>query len=149
MTDQTSTDETPASSSSNAGPTPWALGGDAPEPQIVKEPEAIDTKAIRPADTHTGTDPLGRAVGPMEDHLRVKKVLDDATGKPRNPYTIEVKDGKVRREAVDTRAPEARAKKAAEATGTKREAVDNPKPYSPTEVAEAHASGDVLAPKER
>lgn len=153
MTDHTTPDEPlvddSASSSSTAGPTPWSLGGDAPEPQIIKAPEPVDVKKIATADTHTGTDPLGRAVGPAEDHLRVKKVFDE-DGKVRNPYTLTTgDDGKPKREAIDTRAPEARAKKAAEATGTKPEAVDDPKPYTPSEVAAAHAAGEVLAPKEK
>jgi hypothetical protein len=106
-------------------------------------------KEIHPADTHTGTDPLGRAIGPKEDHLRVKKVFNE-DGEIVNPYTVTVgDDGKPKRKPIDTRAPQARAKKTAEATGTTPEAVDEPTPYTPSEVAEAHASGEVLAPKEK
>ena len=104
MTDQiigeAGPEATLASSSSNAGPTPWSLGGDAPEPQIVKEPASVDVKKINTTDTHTGTDPLGRAIGPAEDHLRVKKVFDE-DGKVRNPYTLTTDDdGKPKSTAV-------------------------------------------------
>jgi hypothetical protein len=78
-------------------PLPWSLGGDAPEPQKVDlpkppptTPEGIAAAAreqakVKPAETHTGTDPLGRAVGPAEDHTEIKKVRDPETGKVVTP----------------------------------------------------------------
>lgn len=149
MTDQTPAldeqlhDETPD------GPTPWSLGGDAPEPQKVEVVKPIGPAVVAPAHTHTGTDPLGRAIGPAEDHLAVKRVMR-SDGEIVKPYTETVDaDGKVSRKTIDTRAVEKKAAESAAATGTKAEAVDDPTPYTPAEVAKAHADGDVLAPKEK
>ena len=121
---------------------------DAAEEQI-EAVKPIDPKVVAPAHTHTGTDPLGRAIGPAEDHLAVKRVMND-DGKIVKPYTVEVDEkGKQTRHTIDTRAVEKAAAETAEATATKPEAVDDPKPYTPAEVAKAHADGDVLAPKEK
>ncbi|GAB3663498.1 hypothetical protein GCM10027596_26740 [Nocardioides korecus] len=55
-------------------PTPFALG-DAPEPATF--PEAKKPRAnVKPSATHTGTDPQGRAVGPAEDHTKLKRDVD-------------------------------------------------------------------------
>lgn len=62
----------------------WMLPEPAPEP--AKWEDAKPAKAdVKPSETHTGTDPLGRAVGPAEDHTKVKKVLDPETGKEVTP----------------------------------------------------------------
>lgn len=58
-----------------AGPVSWSLGGDAPEPQTYTEPDPKKVPEVN-LDTHTGTDPHGRAVGPLEDHTKPKKVYD-------------------------------------------------------------------------
>jgi len=112
----------------NPNPTRWMLGGDPPEPQIVKPREAVDVDDLRNGDTHTGTDPLGRAIGPRESHLHVKRVRDDkgaiVNPKPGKGQTV----GKA----------EGRARRIAEATGTEAEAVDNPTPIKPVDVAALH-----------
>ena len=122
--------------------TRWMLGGEPPEPQTAEPAKPLtdgDGKPldIRTGDTHTGTDPLGRAIGPAESHLHVKRVRNDE-GKIVKPYTLD-EDGK--RHTIDTRAPEARVAKVAKATGTKPEAVDNPTPILPPEVARLHEDG--------
>lgn len=123
--------------------TRWMLGGEPPEPQ-TREPAKplVDADGepieIRPGDTHTGTDPLGRAIGPAESHLHVKRVRNDE-GKIVKPYTVAVDaDGKATRKTIDTRPHEARVAKVAAATDTKPEAVDDPTPILPTEVARLH-----------
>jgi hypothetical protein len=112
----------------------WMLGGEPPEPQNVKPPKAPEVDDLRNGDTHTGTDPLGRAIGPAESHLHVKRVRDSdgkiVTPKPGKGQTI----GKA----------EGRARRIAEATGTKPEAHDNPTPILPAEVARLH--GDDSTP---
>lgn len=115
-------------------PTRWMLGGEAPGPQIVKPAEAIDVDDLRNGDTHTGTDPLGRAIGPRESHLHVKRV-HDGEGKIVTP-----KPGKGHSIAQ----AEARAAKIADATGTKPEALDDPKPVTPAQVAKAHEAGTLV-----
>ena len=40
---------------------------------------------VNAAATHTGTDPLGRAIGPAESHTEIKKVRDPETGKVVTP----------------------------------------------------------------
>lgn len=64
--------------------TRWMLDGDPPEPQTApalnapkRTVEAVKDGRMTSAETHTGTDPLGRAVGPLEDHTKVKQVRDD------------------------------------------------------------------------
>lgn len=59
--------------------TKWMLPEPAPGPQKFRDakPKKGD---VAPSDTHTGTDPLGRAIGPAEDHHKIKKVRD-ADGK--------------------------------------------------------------------
>lgn len=59
------------------GPSKWSLGDEAPEPQLAKAPEKDAEVPERPSQTHTGTDPYGRAVGPLEDHTKPKKVLNE------------------------------------------------------------------------
>lgn len=120
-------------------PTRWMLGGEAPGPHTTepaKPAEDDDGKPIdvRNGDTHTGTDPLGRAIGPAESHLHVKRVRD-AEGKIVNP-----KPGK----GHSIGQAEARARKVAEATGTKPEAADDPKPVTPAQVAKAHEAGTLV-----
>jgi hypothetical protein len=120
-------------------PTRWMLGGDPPEPQTSEPAKpAVDDDGnpvdLRNGDTHTGTDPLGRAIGPRENHLAVKRVRDK-DGKIVTPSA-----GKGRSVAQ----AEARARKVAEATGTKPEAADDPKPVTPAQVAKAHAAGVVV-----
>ena len=123
----------------NPNPTRWMLGGEPPEPQNVKRPEPVDVDDLRNGDTHTGTDPLGRAIGPRESHLHVKRVRSLDGSKIVKPYDVEVDaDGKPRAKPIDTRGPEARAAKIAEATGTRAEADDNPTPLTPAEVAALH-----------
>lgn len=149
MTDQTSTDEQQLEAGDASGPTPWSLGGAAPEPQKIVTPKPIDPKVVVPAHTHTGTDPLGRAIGPAEDHLDVKRVMR-SDGEIVKPYTETVDEkGKVTRKTIDTRSAVKAATETAEATGTKPEAADEPTPYTPSEVAAAHERGDVLPPKEK
>lgn len=121
-------------------PARWMLGGKPPEPQTIAPAKPPKVDDLRNGDTHTGTDPLGRAIGPREDHTKVKHVRN-ADGEIVKPYTAKVDDkGKVTTKAIDTREPEARAAKIAEATGTKAEAVDEPTPLSPSEVARLHAA---------
>ena len=78
------------SNSPTNGPTRWMLEGDAPEPQTstpAKALTAAQAKRLDTGATPTGTDPLGRAIGPAEDHTQIKKVRD-ADGKivtPRAP----------------------------------------------------------------
>lgn len=67
-------------SNPKTGPTGWMLGGDPPEPQIWEDPKPLtkeEAARLVPSDSHTGTDPLGRAIGPAEDHTKAKKVLND------------------------------------------------------------------------
>lgn len=122
--------------SKDTNPARWMLGGDPPEPQKVEPAKPAEVDDLRNGDTHTGTDPLGRAIGPREDHLKVKRVRDDegkiVTPKPGKGQTIAK--------------AESRAARIAEATGTKPEAVDDPTPYTPDEIAKAHAEGVVLDP---
>jgi len=126
--------------------TRWMLGGEPPEPQTRERVNPLvddegNPVEIRTGDTHTGTDPLGRAIGPAESHLHVKRVRNDE-GKIVKPYEVKVDDdGKVTRKTIDTRGPEARVAKVAEATGTKPEAVDEPTPILPPEVARLHEGG--------
>lgn len=124
-------------------PNRWMLGGEPPEPQTHKTttpPVDANGKplAFSTADTHTGTDPLGRAIGPREDHTKVKRVRALDGDKIVKPYEIEVVDGKTKAKPIDTRPAEARVAKVAEATDTRAEAVDEPTPLSPAEVAQLH-----------
>jgi len=84
------------STSKDTGPTTWSLGGTPPEPQKVdlpKQPTTPDEIAaaakkaekVNTAATHTGTDPLGRAVGPKESHKEIKKVRHPESGKVVTP----------------------------------------------------------------
>lgn len=59
--------------------TKWMLPEPAPEPAKWTDKRAAkgDGDDVRPSETHTGTDPHGRAIGPAEDHTEVKKVLDE------------------------------------------------------------------------
>jgi hypothetical protein len=57
--------------------TQWMLPEKAPEPQKWADAKPADPDKVKPSETHTGTDPLGRAVGPLEDHTVNKQVLDD------------------------------------------------------------------------
>lgn len=69
-------------------PTPWMLDGDAPAPQRLEEPKPLtdaERKRLSPADSHTGTDPLGRAIGPAENHQEVKSVIDPVSGEVETP----------------------------------------------------------------
>lgn len=77
-------------------PQAWSLGGTPPEPQKVDLPKvpttpdeiaaaAAKAAKVDTAATHTGTDPLGRAVGPAEDHTKIKKVRDPETGRVVTP----------------------------------------------------------------
>lgn len=113
-------------------PTRWMLGGEAPGPHIIKPAKPIEVDDLRNGDTHTGTDPLGRAIGPRESHLHVKRVRDAegeiVTPKPGKGHSI-------------TQA-EARARKVAEGTNTKPEAVDDPTPILPAEVARLHEADE-------
>ena len=106
----------------------WSLGGEAPGPHIEPEVEPIEVDDLRNGDTHTGTDPLGRAIGPAESHPKVKRVRDDKGAivppKPGRGNTIAKAEG--------------RARKIAEATGTVPEAADDPTPLTPAEVAALH-----------
>lgn len=115
-------------SKSSNDATKWMLGGEPPEPQTAKPAKAIDVDDLRNGDTHTGTDPLGRAIGPRESHLHVKRVRDAdgkiVTPKPGKGQTIAKAEG--------------RARRIAEATDTRPEAVDDPTPLSPAEVARLH-----------
>jgi len=134
-------------STPDEAPTRWMLGGEPPEPQTldtIKPPVDDSGKplAFATADTHTGTDPLGRAIGPREDHTKVKRVRALDGEKIVKPYAIEVVDGKAKAKPIDTRPAEARVAKVAEATGTKAEAVDEPTPLSPTEVARLHEANE-------
>lgn len=107
----------------------WMLGGDAPEPHIEKPAEPVKIDDLRNGDTHTGTDPLGRAIGPAESHLHVKRVRDAKSGKIVTPSA-----GK---DWTPSKA-ESRARKIAVATGTEHEAHDEPTPILPAEVARLH-----------
>lgn len=63
----------------DSSPQAWSLGGDPPEPQKVEAPKPLTEaqgKRLDNAATHTGTDPLGRAIGPAENHKTIKKVRD-------------------------------------------------------------------------
>jgi hypothetical protein len=73
-----------------SGPAKWSLGDEAPEPQDVPLEPKQAPKDVKPSETHTGTDPLGRAVGPAEDHKKIKPVLNN-DGKKVTPH----KDGTV------------------------------------------------------
>lgn len=56
-------------------PAKWSLEGDAPEPMRWEDPKPLtkeQAERLNPSDTHTGTDPHGRAVGPAEDHTKPK-----------------------------------------------------------------------------
>lgn len=55
----------------------WMLGGEAPGPQKWSDAKPSEKTDEEPSDTHTGTDPNGRAVGPKEDHTKPKPVLND------------------------------------------------------------------------
>ena len=81
-------DDTQLHTAEQSGPMPWALGGEAPGPAKFADAKVVDAKAgakINTAATHTGTDPLGRAVGPKEDHREIKKVRDPDTGRVVTP----------------------------------------------------------------
>lgn len=88
---------------SSSAPAAWSLGGDAPEPQRIEDPKAptaSSSSKINTAATHTGTDPLGRAVGPAENHKEIKKVRDPKTGKvvtPKSDGTLPGDDAKAQR----------------------------------------------------
>ena len=117
----------------------WMLGGEPPEPQKITRPEPVDVDDLRNGDTHTGTDPLGRAIGPNESHLHVKRVRSLDGSKIVKPYDVVTDDtGEQTAKPIDTRGPEARAAKIARATGTRPEADDNPTPLTPAEVATLH-----------
>ena len=67
--------------------TEWMLPEEPPGPAsdlpahgTAKVRKAIAEGKIEPSDTHTGSDPLGRAVGPLEDHT-VNKQIRNAEGK--------------------------------------------------------------------
>lgn len=80
-----STNRKPADTSA---PMAWSLGGEAPEPQVFKVPKAPtadSSSKINTAATHTGTDPLGRAIGPKENPKEIKKVRDPESGKVVTP----------------------------------------------------------------
>ena len=104
----------------------WSLPGDPPEPAKRTKPEPAPA-GLRTGDTHTGTDPLGRAIGPRENHLKVKRVRDPKTGE-----IVEPKPGKGQTIAK----AEGRARKVAEDTGTESEGADDV--LSPAEVARIH-----------
>lgn len=126
----------------------WMLGGDPPEPQKIETPKPPEVDDLRTGDTHTGTDPLGRAIGPREDHTKVKRVRSLDGEKIVKPYEVTVgDDGKAKAKPIDTRAAEARAAKTAEATDTKAEAVDDPTPLSPNEVARLHSAEPEAEPE--
>lgn len=119
----------------NPDPARWMLGGEPPEPQNLEPAEAVDVDDLRTGDTHTGTDPFGRAIGPREDHLKVKRVVDPESGE------IVVPKGGPGMTATKA---EGRARRIAEATDTKAEAVDDPTPIPPSAIAKAHAAGVVV-----
>lgn len=134
---------------SKAAPNParWMLGGEPPEPQNFEPAKPLvdddgQPVEIRTGDTHTGTDPLGRAIGPREDHTKVKRVRSLDGDKIVKPYEVVVEDGKAKAKPIDTRPAEARVAKVAEATGTKAEAADEPTPISPVEVARLHEADE-------
>lgn len=71
-----------------SGPMPWSLGGEPPEPQKfadAKTPTAQAGESLSAAKSHTGTDPLGRAVGPKENPKEIKKVRHPETGEVVTP----------------------------------------------------------------
>lgn len=95
----TNTDKAPAAT--------WSLGGEPPAPAILKDPKPLtpaEVERLNTADTHTGTDPLGRAIGPAEDHKHIKKVRDE-DGKvvtPKKDGTLpESASARKRREAAE------------------------------------------------
>lgn len=51
----------------------WMLSGQPPEPATWADAKPAKGE-VAPSKTHTGTDPLGRAVGPNEDHTKPKKI---------------------------------------------------------------------------
>lgn len=59
-------------------PTKWSLSDEAPEPQKWPEPKKADPD-VKPSESHTGTDPHGRAVGPKEDHTKPKRDSEGLT----------------------------------------------------------------------
>lgn len=61
-----------------SAPAKWSLPEPAPEPQKWPEPKKADPD-VKPSDTHTGTDPHGRAVGPKEDHTKPKRDSEGLT----------------------------------------------------------------------
>lgn len=76
--------------STDSGPIAWALSDvDAPEPRFnepTKPQTATKAQAKKgPSGTHSGTDPLGRAIGPKEDPAVIKKVRDPISGKVETP----------------------------------------------------------------
>lgn len=66
------TDKTPGA------PAPWSLGEDPPAPATA-DPAPVSKPAKAGLDTHTGTDPHGRAIGPAEDHTKPKLDADGLT----------------------------------------------------------------------
>lgn len=80
-----------------SGSTQWMLGGEPPEQQKVSLEPKKAPEDLSPSDYHTGTDPLGRAIGPEEDHTEIKKVYN-ADGKVVDPTdTDEPEEKKPRR----------------------------------------------------
>jgi hypothetical protein len=61
-----------------SGPSKWSLGGEAPQPAEAPSPKPAD-KDVLPSETHTGTDPYGRAIGPKEDHTEPKRDSEGLT----------------------------------------------------------------------
>lgn len=123
----------------NNNATRWMLGdSEPPEPQNLDDPKPLDVDDLRNGDTHTGTDPLGRAIGPRESHLAVKRVRNDdgeiVAPKPGKGQTIAKAEG--------------RARRIADATDTRAEAVDDPKPLTPAEVAALHGGTPEAEPEE-
>jgi hypothetical protein len=68
-----------------ADQTRWMLPEEAPGPQSFDEKPRKKGDTRTPASTHTGTDPLGRAIGPAEDHREIKEVIDPKTGRKVKP----------------------------------------------------------------
>lgn len=66
----------------SGAPLPFALG-EAPEPATW--PEADQKPPVTGLDTHTGTDPLGRAIGPAEDPSVPKLDADGLRADQRKP----------------------------------------------------------------
>lgn len=102
--------------SQGSAPRPWSLGGDAPEPQTdaaTEPPKPTAAQAKAGSTAHTGTDPLGRAIGPAEDPKDIKKVRDE-DGKVVTPN----KDGSL----PESKTAKARREKAEKAAATEKAA---------------------------